>query len=117
MIKEFDQLANFDLGKFAANLEEIKQMILTEVDKDERQDDDEIVLEVIRVIQEEIAKRTGKSKKRELADDVKFLAYINLFHKIMDEGFEEEDFDDEDEDEDEDEEYDEDLLEDAEDDK
>lgn len=108
MIINVDALKNLDIEQFSSDLDDLKKEITNNANDEDVQGDEAIILEVIDVIQEEISKRKGKSKKNDPKSDVRFLAYLNLFNTIMDgdmdEGFDEndldEDFDDEDSDED-----------------
>lgn len=98
MIKEVGAFMPMDIEHFAADIEELRQEIINNSEKAE-EGEDAIILEVINVIQEEMAKRKGKVKKKDIQSEVRFLAYLNLFTTIMDGGFEDEfedmDFDDE----------------------
>lgn len=107
MFKGVDALQNIDVDQFSSDLEEMKKEIINNLDSEDVQGDEAILLEVIRVIQEDLSKRKGKAKKADVQSDVRFLAYLNLFNTLMNVGLEDEDFDDEDfeyEDEDEDDE-------------
>ncbi|MBS4171471.1 MULTISPECIES: hypothetical protein [unclassified Neochlamydia] len=92
MITDIESLNLLDLDQFSADLEELKQEIITE---EAGEDEDDVILEVIKVIQEEIVKRKSNPEKKDLASNVKFLAYINLFNSL----FGEADFEELDEDE------------------
>ncbi len=113
MIKDFDTIMPANIEQFSSYIKELRNEITQNGGNDE---DDAIILEVIDVIQEEMAKRkTANSKKKDVKSDVKLFAYLNLFSSIMDGSFEEdfdedsfseefntEDFEDEDDEEEED---------------
>lgn len=100
MIKNMNTLTSFDMEQFSSDIEELKQEILNNSDQTDPENEDAVILEVIDVLQEEIEKR-GKSKKKDIQSEVRFIAYLNLFTTIMDGGFEDEqedsEFDEEDE--------------------
>lgn len=99
MIPDIEDLKHLDLDTFSSELDSIKEEIMSGDAAVEGED--AIVLEIIRVIQEEIESRKAKFKKGDLQKDVKFLAYVNLFNSILSSSFD----DDEDMDEDEDDDY------------
>lgn len=85
MIINIEPLNQLNFKEFSSELEHFKQEILSE--GPEVEGEDAVVLEIIKVLQEEIAKR--KSKKKDLSDDVKLLAYLSLFNSIMEGSFDE----------------------------
>ena len=86
-----------DFNQLSSDIEEIKKEILNDSDESEYPQDN-ILLEVIRVIQEEILNQNRNSQKSDLENEVKFLAYLNLFNSIMKEGFDDdEEWDEDDE--------------------
>jgi hypothetical protein len=107
MIKDVDDLMQIDTEQFSSDIEELRKEIMNHSENQEFEGEDAIILEVIRVIQDEIGLRNGKVKKKDIKSDVRFLAYINLFNTIMegslddetefmDEDFDDDDFDDDD---------------------
>ena len=89
MILNTDELMQFDTQQFSTAIEELKSEILSSNDPKNLGDEDAVIVEVIDVIQEELAKRKGKGVKQGLSSDVRFLAYVNFFNTIMDGGVEE----------------------------
>lgn len=79
-----------DVEQFSSEIEELKQEILSQSSA-ETEGQDAIILEVIQVLQEEMAKRSGKTKEMDLQSEVRFLAYLNLFTTLMDDAFDEND--------------------------
>lgn len=75
-------IETINFKQLSSDLEEIKQEILNYAD-DTANSQDEVLLEVIRVIQEEIVQHKKNSKKSDIKNEVKFLAYLNLFNSIM----------------------------------
>lgn len=98
MIPDIDDLKFLDMENFASELEGLKKEITSH--GDETEGEDAMVLEIIRVIQEEIKRRKGMVKKDSLENDVKFLAYVNLINSILANDFENGDDDDDDDDDD-----------------
>jgi hypothetical protein len=98
MIKNINAL---DLKQFSAEIEEIKQELMNSENIEMEDSEEAMMLEIINVVQEEIAKRKNKMKDLDIKSNVRFLAYLNLFTSMMDGGLDE----DLDEDFDEDEEY------------
>lgn len=89
MILNTDELMQFDTEQFSIAIAELKNEIIANNDSN-LDGEDAIILEVIDVLQEEIALRKKKGDKAGLSSDVKFLAYVNFFNTIMDGGFEDE---------------------------
>lgn len=84
MIINIEPWNHLNLKKFSSELETFKEEILSA--GSQLQEEDAYVLEIIKVLQEEIPKRKGK--KKDVSSDVRFLAYLNLLNSIMKEAWE-----------------------------
>jgi hypothetical protein len=94
MTKDLEPIDSADMSELKAELIELKNSITAE----EQTEDTKLYLEVIDILLEELAKRDGKQAKASFRDDVKFMAYLNLYETLMteDDDFEDFEFDDED---------------------
>lgn len=87
-------LIDFDIAVFKEELAKFKEEVLAQDDNEQQA----FYLELIKLLEEEIAKRKSNISVN-LRSDIQFFAYINLFHTLVEGDFDDslfdEDFDEE----------------------